>query len=156
MLVTRMFSFFPTIISTLSKTEIINLSKFYLSSANALNLVHSKHLSFGRELTLSQTTNFRFFQTERLQKTISNLMKKAESCPKGLKTLWEKENLLVMSNFSFSHSVFKRLVLQTCKNQGLFGKGLTSTTSALVHQETQCIKFLSEQKPIKNKTMQLK
>ena len=27
-------------------------------------------------------------------------------------------------NFSFSHSVFKRLVLQTCKNQGLFGKGL--------------------------------
>ena len=32
--------------------------------------------------------------------------------------------LLVTSNFSFSHSVFKRLVLQTCKNQGLFGKGL--------------------------------
>ena len=29
-----------------------------------------------------------------------------------------------MSNFSFSHSVFKRLVLQTHKKQGLFGKGL--------------------------------
>ena len=29
-----------------------------------------------------------------------------------------------MSNFSFSHSVFQRLVLQTRKNQGLFGKGL--------------------------------
>ena len=29
------------------------------------------------------------------------------------------------SNFSFSHSVFKGLVQQTCKNQGLFGKGLT-------------------------------
>ena len=29
-----------------------------------------------------------------------------------------------MSDFSFSHSVFKRLVLQTHKNQGLFGKGL--------------------------------
>ena len=40
------------------------------------------------------------------------------------KTLREKEKLLVMSNFSFSHSVFKRLVLQTRKNQGLFGKGL--------------------------------
>ena len=40
------------------------------------------------------------------------------------KTLWEKEKLLVTSNFSFSHSVFKRLVLQTHKNQGLFGKGL--------------------------------
>ena len=30
-----------------------------------------------------------------------------------------------MSNFSFSHSVFKRLILQTRKNQGLFGKVLT-------------------------------
>ena len=48
----------------------------------------------------------------------------AESSPKGWKTLWEKEKLLVTSNFSFFHSVFKRLVLQTGKNQGLFGKGL--------------------------------
>ena len=32
-----------------------------------------------------------------------------------------------MSNFSFSHSVFKRLVLQTRKNNGLFGKGLTDS-----------------------------
>ena len=29
----------------------------------------------------------------------------------------------IVSNFSFSNSVFKRLVLQTCKNQGLFGNG---------------------------------
>ena len=43
---------------------------------------------------------------------------------KGQKTLWEKEKLLVTSNFSFSHSVFKRLKQQTDKNQGLFGKGL--------------------------------
>ena len=34
------------------------------------------------------------------------------------------EKLLVTSNFSFSLTVFKRLVLQTCKNKGLFGKGL--------------------------------
>ena len=47
-----------------------------------------------------------------------------ESFPNGWKTLWEKEKLLITSNFSFSHSVFKRLVLQTRKNQGLFGKGL--------------------------------
>ena len=51
-------------------------------------------------------------------------MKMAESSPKGQKTLLEKEKLLITSNFSFSHSVFKRLVLQTRKNQGLFGKGL--------------------------------
>ena len=46
------------------------------------------------------------------------------SSQKALKTLWEKEKLLVTSNFSFSHCVFKRLVLQTSKNQGLFGKQL--------------------------------
>ena len=45
----------------------------------------------------------------------------AKSSQNGQKTPWEKENLLVTSNFSFSHSVFKRLVVQTCKNQGLFG-----------------------------------
>ena len=33
----------------------------------------------------------------------------------GRKTLWEKEKLLVMSNFSFSHSVFKRLVWEWVK-----------------------------------------
>ena len=38
----------------------------------------------------------------------------------GKKTLWEKEKLLITSNFSSSHSVLKRL-------QGLFGKGLTLT-----------------------------
>ena len=36
----------------------------------------------------------------------------------------EQEKLLVMSNFSFSHSVFKRLVLQTGKNKGMFWKWL--------------------------------
>ena len=34
--------------------------------------------------------------------------------------------MLVMSNFSFSHSVIERLMIQTCKNQGLFGKGLST------------------------------
>ena len=51
----------------------------------------------------------------------------AECSPDGSETLWEKEKLLVASNFSFSHSVFKKLVLLTNKNQGLFGKGLSNT-----------------------------
>ena len=51
-------------------------------------------------------------------------MKTAEGLPKGYKTLWEKEKLLVTSIFLFSLSVFKRLVLQTRKNRGLFGKML--------------------------------
>ena len=60
-----------------------------------------------------------------LRTKIFSLIKMAESFPNGEKTLWEKEKLLVTSNFSFSHSVFKRHLLQTRKNQGLFGKGLT-------------------------------
>ena len=42
----------------------------------------------------------------------------------GRKHCGEKDKLLVTSNLSFAHSVFKRLTLQTHKNQGLFGKGL--------------------------------
>ena len=52
-----------------------------------------------------------------------------ESSSNVWKTLWEKEKLLVTSNFSFSHSVFKSLVMQTRKNQGLFGKGLKAVIS---------------------------
>ena len=44
---------------------------------------------------------------------------------KKVETLWVKDDLLFMSNFSCSHSVFKRLVPQTCKNQDLFRKELT-------------------------------
>ena len=54
-------------------------------------------------------------------------MKMADSSSKVQKTLWEMETLLVTSNFSFSPSVFKRPVLQTRENQGLFGKGLIAT-----------------------------
>ena len=59
-------------------------------------------------------------------------MKMAESSPNGQKTLWEKEKLLITSNFSFSHSVFKRLVLLTRKNWGLFGKGLSVSICGIV------------------------
>ena len=44
-----------------------------------------------------------------------------------VETLCEKEKLLVRSNFFFSFSVFKRLVLQKHKNQGLFEKGIEKT-----------------------------
>ena len=46
------------------------------------------------------------------------------SYPNGEKTLWEKGKLLVMSNFSFSHSVFKRLISQGRQKVSLCGNGL--------------------------------
>ena len=48
----------------------------------------------------------------------------AKSYRNLLKTLWEKEKLLVTNNFSFSHSVFKRLVSQGRLKVSLCGNGL--------------------------------
>ena len=48
----------------------------------------------------------------------------AESSQKRIENTVGKGKLLVTSNFFFSYSVFKGLVLQTLKNKGLFGKGL--------------------------------
>ena len=68
--------------------------------------------------------------------TISSLMETVESSLNRWKTLCEKEKLLVASNFSFSRSVFKRLVWQTRKNQGLFGKGL------MMIEKLNCMKIM--------------
>ena len=76
--------------SFLSNTRIIILGNSVLLSANALNLNQSRVLSVGKELIPSQTCP-RFLRV---------------CCTSPLKTLWEKEKLLITSNFSFSHSVF--------------------------------------------------
>ena len=57
--------------------------------------------------------------------TILNLTKWQKVFQMGEKTQWKKDKLLVTSNLSFFHCVFQRLALQTRKNQGLFGKGLS-------------------------------
>ena len=76
-------------------------------------------------LTLSQTTNFWLFQTERVCRRQFQIWWKWQKVLQRGGKHWEKEKLLFRSNFSFSDSVFKRLVLQTRWNLGLFGKGLT-------------------------------
>ena len=40
------------------------------------------------------------------------------------KTLWEKEKLLIMSNFFFSHGVFKSCLLLIRENEYLWSNGL--------------------------------
>ena len=64
--------------------------------------------------------------------TNSNSVKMAESSPYGKKTPWEKEKVLVTSNFSFSHSVFERLVLQTRKKPGLVWERVNSLISVVI------------------------
>ena len=43
------------------------------------------------------------------------------------KTLWEKEKLHFMNNFSFSHNVFKNCLLLMRQNEYLWSKGLKQT-----------------------------
>ena len=82
-------------------------------------------------IALSLTTNFRLFQTERVSRQqFQSWWKWKNFLQACTKHSGEKEKLLVMSNFSFSHIVFKRLLLQTCKIQGFFKKGLTKLTFA--------------------------
>ena len=70
-----------------------------------------------------------------------------ESSPKAWKTIWEKEKLLIISNFSFSHIVFERLKLKTHKNKGLFGKrSKGSSTRLLNHYQTTNFRLVQTQK----------
>ena len=77
-----------------------------------------------------------------------------KSPPNRYKTLREKEKLLIKSNFSFSHIVFKILLLQTRKNQGLFGKELIvyrmekSHYSKLKAFTKEKLKVSQKQKPV--------
>ena len=51
------------------------------------------------------------------------------------KTLWEKEKLLVTSNFFVSHNVFKSCLLLMLQNDYLWSNGLThfETEKKLLH-----------------------
>ena len=76
-------------------------------------------------LTLFQTTNFRLFQTQGVcTQQFQNWWKWCKIVLKGRKHCGKRRKLLGMSDFSFSKSVFNRPELLTCKNKGLFGKGL--------------------------------
>ena len=50
---------------------------------------------------------------------------------KKWKTLWHKEKLLVLSNFSFCYDVSKSRLLQTRQKESVAGKRLTKTLSLL-------------------------
>ena len=75
-------------------------------------------------LTLTQTTNFRLFQIERVYRRQFQIrLKWQKVLQTGRKTLWKKEKLLVTSNFSLFHSVSKRLYSRHVKTRACYGKG---------------------------------
>ena len=61
---------------------------------------------------------------------------------KGVENTVGKGEIARYEQFLLSHGVFKRLTLQTCKNEGLFGKGLTlyqTTKVRIAETEGICI-----------------
>ena len=88
--------------------------------ATILNLVRSKIVIW---LTCYQTTNFRLFQTERVCRRQFQILQK-----------WQKViqtgRKHVTSNFSFSHSVFKRFVSQEPQKVSLCGNRLTCSQTS--------------------------
>ena len=73
--------------------------------------------------TFSQMTNFRLLQTEKVRRWQFQILWKWQKVLKMGRKHCRKMRLLIKSNFSFSYGVFKRLLPQICKYQGLFGKG---------------------------------
>ena len=119
------FSPFPTMFSTNPRKNFCFLNYIYFVFCKCFWLgAVQTFVVWQKELTLSQTTNFRLFQTGRVCRRQFQVWRKWQKVLQKARKHWEKEKLLITSNFSFPHSVFKRLVLQTRKNQGLFGKGL--------------------------------
>ena len=105
----------------------------------SLNLKKSALLSCGDELvieitlTLSQTTNFRLFQTEEFEEDNFRFNENGKKFSKRVENTVVKEEIAHNRPFLYYiHSVFTRLVLQTRKNQGFFGKGLKSRTSRVI------------------------
>ena len=99
-------------------------------SFNSLNGI----MHCGHDLSPSQTINFRLFRTERVCRRYFNFKENGRKLFKWIEnTVGKSETALL------SHSVFKRLVLQTHKNKGLFGKGLINNDST--NNERSRMKF---------------
>ena len=82
--------------------------------------------SFQGCLTLSHMTKFRLFQIKRVCRQWFQIWWTWQNFLLRVRKHWPIGKFFVASNFSFSHSVFKRLILQTSENQGLFGKEFKS------------------------------
>ena len=74
---------FPAMLSIISSTNFLILATLEFLSVNALNSIKCKILFCGKDLTLSQMTNFRLFQTRSWQTTVPNFMKMAVSSTNG-------------------------------------------------------------------------
>ena len=101
----------------------------FMTSSMRLKFVFSiKHQKLQRQLYQTFPKQH-ILDSSKLEKFADSNFKFDENGRKFFKPIGNsagKGEIAHTSNFSFSHSVFKRLVQQTHKNQGLFGTGLMS------------------------------
>ena len=97
-------------------------NKFYIVPSSYLHLTAFAIIA---EKKINPFPYNKFFTVPSSEFADNNLKfdKNGTKFTNGKKTLWENKKLLIMSNFSFSHSVFERLVLQKCKKMARLGKG---------------------------------
>ena len=77
----------------------------------------------GDSLSLSQTANFSLFQTESISRQQFQIWWKWQKVlQKGRKMLWDKEKLLIKSNFSSFHSFSKDWFCRHVKSRACLGK----------------------------------
>ena len=82
-------------------------------------------MSFGKGLTLYQTTKSRRFEAERADKNFKSDENGRKFSERVEKHCGKRRNCLLRAITPFPIVFLKRRVLQTCKNQALFEKGLT-------------------------------
>ena len=120
-----------TMFFILSKSNFHCLSHIYFVVCRFfVNWVKATILSFDKGFNPFPSDNFKALpNSNSLQSTFSNLMKMTGSSINGYKTLWKKEKLLVTSNFSFFHRVFKRLNCRHMKTRARLGRVQYSNTN---------------------------
>ena len=114
---------FCVMVCALAKWSLIHLSDTFYRARQHLITDPSLELVHECDSTLSQTTNFRLFQTERVCRRQFQFDENSGKFFKRLENTVGKGEIAGYKQLLLSHSVFKRLVLETRKNQGFFGKG---------------------------------
>ena len=91
---------------------------------------------------ITRRQSFRLVQIERnCRQHFKVHLRLKNKCHIGKKTWWEKEKLLVKSNFSFFHRVFHSYISSVRQNVALCGSGLT-LYSTDTHFDASTQKFL--------------
>ena len=93
------FLLFPKYFLPIQKTNFNFLVMFTLASAIAFKLDQSEIVLFGKKFTLSQTTNFRLFQTERVCRRQFQIDENIDDISKGVENTGGKEDIACDEKF---------------------------------------------------------